>query len=291
MDAVKIRTMKLELKTASDYPLPDLVQTLNRGFEGYLVPIHLSLSQFLDKVRKDNIDLSSSRVLLADDKPSGIALIARRGWTSRLAAMGNAAEIRGSGAGSWFMERLIEEARRRGDREMVLEVIEQNERAVGLYRKYGFSVVRRLIGLIRREAAELDDQPLLEFDPRHMGVLIAKHGLPDLPWQLSTETIAQMTPPVHGYCNDHAHIVISDPEETHVVIWSLLVGPESRGHRRGAEIVKAVIAHHPGRTWHVPAIYPEEMGRAFEQAGFEREELSQWQMRLKIDGVESRQPG
>ena len=283
--------MKLELKPASDYPLPDLVQTLNRGFEGYLVPIHLSLIQFLDKLRKDNIDLTASRVLLADHKPSGIALIARRGWTSRLAAMGNATEIRGSGAGSWLMEKLIEEAHQRGDREMVLEVIEQNERAVGLYRKHGFVAVRRLIGLIRREAAELDDQPLHEFDPREMGALIATHGFPDLPWQLSAETVAQMTPPVRGYCNDHAHILVSDPEETHVVIWSLLVAPESRGHNRGAEIVKTVITQHPGRTWHVPAFYPEEMGRVFEQAGFEREELSQWQMSLRIDGPKTPQPG
>jgi ribosomal protein S18 acetylase RimI-like enzyme len=280
----------LDVNSASEYTLPDLVQTLNRGFEGYLVPIHLSLTQFLDKLRKDNIDLTASRVLLADDKPSGIALIARRGWTSRLAAMGNATEIRGSGAGSWFMEKLIDDACQRGDREMVLEVIEQNERALGLYRKYGFVEVRRLIGLIRREAAELDDQPLQEFDAREMGVLISKYGFPDLPWQLSAETIAQMNPPVRGYCNDHAHVLISDPEETHVVIWSLLVTPESRGHKRGAEIVKAVIAHHPGLTWHVPAIYPEEMGRAFEQAGFEREALSQWQMSLRIDGAKSRQP-
>lgn len=289
MDGVKIRNMKLELKTASDYPLADLVQTLNRGFEGYLVPIHLSLSQFIDKLRKDNIDLTASRVLLADDHPSGIALIARRGWTSRLAAMGNATEIRGKGAGSWFMEKLLEEARQRGDHEMVLEVIEQNERALGLYRKYGFAVVRRLIGLIRREAAELDDQPLQEFDPRGMGVLISKYGFPNLPWQLSAETIAQMTPPVRGYCNDHASILISNPEEMHVVVWSLLVTPESRGSRRGAELVKTVIAHHPGRTWHVPAIYPEEMGRVFEQAGFEREALSQWQMSLRIDGAASHQ--
>ena len=39
-------------------------------------------------VRKDGIDLAISRVLFTDDEPVGIALIARRGWTSRLAAMG-----------------------------------------------------------------------------------------------------------------------------------------------------------------------------------------------------------
>jgi hypothetical protein len=75
-----------------------------------------------------------------------------------------------------------------------------------------------------------------------------------------------------------------------VVIWTLLVKPEARGHHCGVEMLKAVIAHYPGHTWHVPAIYPEEMGGIFEQAGFEREELSQWQMRLPIDAAETHQP-
>jgi ribosomal protein S18 acetylase RimI-like enzyme len=275
--------MKLDLKTASDHPLPDLVQALNRGFEGYIVPIHLNLTQFLNMLRKDGIDLTASRVLLVDDQPEGIALIARRGWTSRLAAMGVSTEMRGRGAGSWFMEKLIGQARERLEREMVLEVIEQNDAAVRLYQKYGFQSVRRLVSYIRREAVELAPDDIEEMDIREMAARIAQHGLPDLPWQLSAETIAQTTPPARAFFRDQAYIVISDPAETHVVIWSLLVEPEARGHHCGAEMLKAVIAHYPGHTWHMPAIYPEEMGRTFEGAGFEREELSQWQMRLPIE--------
>ncbi len=272
--------MQFDLQPASDHPLPDLVQTLNRGFEDYLVPIHLNVSQFLAMVRKDSIDLTTSRVLLVDGNPSGVALIARRGWTCRLAAMGIAVESRGKGAGSWFMEKLIREARERGDREMVLEVIEQNEPAVRLYEKFGFQTMRRLIGLIRREAIELDDGALDEMDVREIGAMISQHGLRDLPWQLSGETVAQMTPPVRGFRKDTAYIVLSNLDADHVVVWSLLVEPDSRGRNVGAKLLKQVIANHPGKTWHIPAIYPEELGVVFERASFEREELSQWQMRL-----------
>jgi len=274
--------MSLDSKPASDYPLPDLTQLLNLSFENYLVPITFNLSQFLAMLRKDSVDLSASRVLLADNQPSGIALVARRGWTSRLAAMGIVQGQRGQGAGSWFMGKLIDEARERRDHELLLEVIEQNEYAVRLYKKCGFQTVRRLIGLIRKAAKEDQKATLEEIDLREVGNLISQYGLADLPWQLAGETIAQMNPPACAYRNGPSSVVISNPNAEHVVIWSLLVNPESRGKALGVAMLKNVIANYPGKTWHVPAIFPEEFGKLFERAGFEREELTQWQMRLML---------
>lgn len=276
--------MKLDINTASDYPTPDLVQLLNLTFEDYLVPIHFDHSQFLTMLRKDNIDLNSSRVLLADSEPSGIALIARRGTfrASRLAGMGITREMRGKSAGSWLMGQLIKEARARNDREMVLEVIEQNKPAVRLYKKYGFQAIRRLIGWIRQDVKQDAKGDLQEMDLCEMGRLILRHGLPDLPWQLSGETIALLNPPARAFKNGQAYIAISNPDAEHVVIWSLLVEPDARGKGLAVELLENVMANHNGKTWHVPAIWPEELGIIFERAGFQREELSQWQMRLDL---------
>jgi len=282
MDAGKIGGMKFDSTPASDSPLPDLVKLLNLGFENYLVPIQFSLSQFLTMIRKDSIDLTSSRVLLADDVPSGIALIARRGWTSRLAAMGISEQIRGKGAGSWFMDRLIDEARERDDHEMVLEVIEQNEAAVRLYQKYGFQTIRRLIGFTRTGAMETSTGDLQEIDLRAAGVLLSMHGLPDLPWQLSAESIAHMNPPVRAYHKGQAYAVISNPDAEQIVIWSLLVEQDARGNELGVDMLNSIAAKHAGKTWRVPAILPEELGKVYEKAGFEKEHLSQWQMRLTL---------
>lgn len=77
-------------------------------------------------------------------------------------------------------------------------------------------------------------------------------------------------------------MVTSNPEAEHVVIWSLLVEPSARGNRFGMDMLKNVMANHPGKTWHVPAIFPEEFGNIFERAGFEREDISQWQMKLLL---------
>jgi ribosomal protein S18 acetylase RimI-like enzyme len=274
--------MDLDTAPASNFPLPDLIRFLNQGFEGYFVRIHFDTIAFLNMLRKDGIDLTTSRVLIADDLPAGIALIARRGWVSRLAAMGIAKEKRSRGAGSWFMKQLIAEACQRGEREMALEVIEQNEPAVKLYQKSGFQTVRRLIGMIRKNADEEQKSILEEIDLREIGRLISEHGLTDLPWQLSGESIAQMNPPACAYRQGQAYIAISNPDAERVVIWSLLVEKEARGNGLGTNMLKSVIANHSGKTWHIPAIFPEEFENVFTKAGFEREELSQWQMRLKL---------
>ena len=76
--------------------------------------------------------------------------------------------------------------------------------------------------------------------------------------------------------------MISKPNTEHVVIWSLLVEPHARGDSLGVDMVKSIIAQHADKTWHLPTLYPEEFGNVFEQAGFEREELLQWQIRLTL---------
>ena len=274
--------MDLDIRPASDYPLPELLHVLNLSFENYIVPINFNLIQFITMLRKDNIDLFSSRVLVAEGEPAGIALIARRGWTSRLAAMGIVKEQRGQRAGGWLMENIIQEARERHDRELHLEVIEQNEYAVRLYQRCGFESMRRLVGMVRPHASEATGYPLEELDLREAGRLVSQFGLPDLPWQLSGETLALLTPPARAYHFDQAYAVISSPEADHVVVWSVLVAPQARGSYRGLKMLKAVMAQHPGKTWHIPAIFPQEFERLFERAGFEREEISQWQMGLKL---------
>jgi ribosomal protein S18 acetylase RimI-like enzyme len=274
--------MDFDIAPASNYPLPDLVKFLNRGFAGYVVPIQFDTLAFINMLRKDGIDLTASRILLMENQPAGIALIARRGWSSRLAAMGIAKEMRGRGAGSWFMERLVEEARRRQEREIGLEVIEQNEPALNLYQKSGFQIVRRLIGLNYRDTEKEETLALQEIDLREMGRLVSQYGLSDLPWQLSGESIAQMNPPARAYCKGPAYVAISNPEAERVVIWSLLVEEKARRRGLGTDLLNSLMGQHPGKAWHVPAIFPEEFGNVFTKAGFQRDGLSQWQMKLNL---------
>ena len=91
-----------------------------------------------------------------------------------------------------------------------------------------------------------------------------------------------MNPPARAFRKGPAYIAISNPEAEHVVIWSLLVEEEARGHGLGTQMLRNIIANYRGKSWHVPAIFPEEFENVFLAAGFEKENLSQWQMRLAL---------
>jgi len=269
-------------KPALAFSLPEIAALFTRSFEGYFVPVQINETILQTILRRDGVDLAESRVLLKNDEPIGLALIARRGWTSRLAAMGIAKEARHGGVGTWAMNQLIDEARARGEKEMLLEVIEQNTAGVKLYQKVGFKTVRRLVGF-KLENPQIESQEEIEeIDIRQLAQLVTSDGLKDLPWQLSGETIAQHTPPSHAYRLNNAYCLISNPEVEHVVISSVLVKAVSRGSGQGSALMRAVFSRFPNKVWHVSAILPEELSTFFEKTGMKREELSQLQMSLKL---------
>lgn len=268
----------LSLQPASDYPIPFLADLMTRSFEGYFVPVHITETAMYTMLRRDGIDLPSSRVLMNEDEPIGLALIARRGWTSRLAAMGITVNARNGGVGTWAMQNLIEEAKERGEKEMVLEVIEQNTAGVKLYEKVGFTKVRRLVGYKIENPQVESSAELEEIDIRDLARQVTYHGMKDLPWQLTGTTIMQYTPPSRAFRLNDAYCLISNPEAADISISSVLVKARSRGAGLSTVLLRALFAKFPNKVWHVSPIYPEEMGFIFEHVGMERESISQWQM-------------
>jgi ribosomal protein S18 acetylase RimI-like enzyme len=269
-------------KPASEFSIPQIAELLTRGFEGYFVPINISVPVLLTMMRRDGIDLNETRILHQDDEPIGVALIARRGWTSRLAAMGIVSSARKGGAGTWAMEQLIEEARARGDQEMLLEVITQNTAGVKLYEKVGFKKIRKLLGYKLENPQVESVEELQEVDILEAAKMVTAHGLKDLPWQISGISIAHHTPPSRAFGLHGAYCVISNPQVEHVSISSVLAPAGAGEAGPGAALIRALFARFPDKTWHVSPIYPEEMAPLFEQVGMQREDLSQWQMSRRL---------
>lgn len=265
------------LKTLSMQVTVDL---FNCSFDGYFVPVQFSEDSFKTFSQRDEIDFSASQILLAKDKRIGLALIARRGKISRMGGFGIISEFRSRGAGSWFVKRLLDEARLRGETHMVLEVVTQNEAAIRLYEKHGFVRLRRLLGFKAVMPTGRADPSLQACDQVLVLDMIRAHGLPNLPWQLDAETLQSVTS--FGYRLGDAFALISSPGAEHISLRSLLVPAQARGSGQAASLLEALFAKFPNKVWLVPAIFPEETGSTFIRAGMQPERLSQWQMVCKL---------
>jgi ribosomal protein S18 acetylase RimI-like enzyme len=271
--------MEFEFRPVPDLGLEKTAEVLTRAFADYLVKIPFAVATLLHLARTDSVDLAESRVVLSAGTPLGVALIARRGWTCRLAAMALVPEARRQGGGRALVKRLLADAKARGDRAMVLEVIEQNEAAVKLYTACGFKRVRRLVGFVGHgDGDRTAATSLTVVDLRDMAAVVNVEGAPHLPWQLSGETVASLTPPTLAYRLNGAWVALSDVDRAKVVIRALMTERVEQGRGRSSALLQAVMAKHPGKEWEMKAIWPEEFSAAFTAAGFVRAELTQWQM-------------
>src|SRR4051794_5197509 len=138
--------MSLHLEPALNRSFVELADLLNKAYTGYFVPISFTPAALVRAVRVHGIDLGTSRVVCHKDVAVGVALLAHRGWTTRLAAMGIVPESRFTGIGQWLLDEILAEGPQRRDRVFTLEVIEDNRPARRLYEKVGFKVQRRLLG-------------------------------------------------------------------------------------------------------------------------------------------------
>jgi len=278
-----VETPALAARPVAECTSEEVATAVNRGFEGYFVPLVFTAQAYERRFRGEHLDPYASRVYSHDGSPAGALLIARRGWTSRVAAMGIAPEFRGQGVGRRILEEAIAEARARGDWAMLLEVLVQNAPAVALYTGLGFRTRRRLAGY-RWDPVEIEPTgPLDEIDPKDFARLAVREGEPDLPWTLQPETFAAATSPIRAWRLGEARALTGDPTAEKLALHALVV---PRAHRRqgwGTRMLHALAAAHPGRTWWLSPSLPEDLApEFFSGPGWEKLGLEQFEMRLEM---------
>lgn len=254
-------------------------------FAGYIVPVRVTAESWERRFRSEHLDPFASRVYMHEGRYVAVLFITRRGWTSRVGGMAVAPELRGTGMGKRVMRGAIDDARARGDRALLLEVIEQNTPAVNLYASLGFTPVRRLVGW--RWTPPAPDAPadaLREIDPLEVSRVIHREGDPDLPWMLAPETTAAATSPARAFAlEDRAYALVGNAQAETLTLSALVV---PRAHRRqgwGTRMLRALAAAFPGKPWQVVAIVPEELApEFFVRNGWERSPITQFDMRLEM---------
>jgi GNAT superfamily N-acetyltransferase len=155
----------VKLIPADQLSYAELAELFTRGYEGYFTPVQVDEAAMGHMIDTWDIDLARSRVAPAAGL-CNLAIRGDRGWIGGIAVV---PEVRRRGIGRVLMEAVLELA----PPTVTLEVIEQNEPAIGLYESLGFERTRIL------EVWSLPPVPVREARPVDARPL----GQGGLPWQ------------------------------------------------------------------------------------------------------------
>ena len=263
-----------------------VADALTRSFEGYVVPVNVSAEAYERRFRPENVDPFASYAYFRENRPVAVVLVARRGWTSRIAAMAVAPEARGKGLGKRIMRGVISEAVEGGDRSVLLEVFEHNTPAVKLYEGLGFEPLRRLVGYHHGPGGAAPDgaDTLAELDPLDLAHIVAREGEAKLPWMLTAETLSGSVSPARAFHLDHrAYVLIGNPDADVISLSALVVPRANRRNGWGTSLMQALLATHPDKAWSIPQIVPEELApEFFARCGWELMDTNQLEMVLDL---------
>lgn len=267
---------------AIEFNASELAQFITSCFEGYIVPFVLDASGFENRFRPEGLDTQASILVKDGDKPAAMCLITRLGWNARVAAMAVAPNHRRTGVGRRLMGTVIDEARTRGDKRLVLEVIEQNPAAISLYEAVGMKITRRLVGY-KRAGGDSQAEELQNVDPLTFTRLMTAECDLDLPWDFLPETLNAKGPPSEALSLDDAAYALVTEAPTRTIIWSLFVKRDKRGQGYGTRLVRALAAKYEGKDLVTPVALPDTVApRFFEKLGFVSPEISQFEMEINL---------
>ena len=278
--------MQLVERRIWEFSSAQLAAGLTACFEGYVQRFVLDAKGFESRFRGEGLDSLSSIYVTDNEAPVGICLIARRGWTCRVAAMAIAPAYRRRGIGKGLMGKVISEARDRGDRRLVLEVIEQNPSAIQLYEGVGLRRTRRLVGY-RRPALGNSSDPrtmeLVEVDPLEVVRRMATECEDNLPWDFKPENLSSKGPPVMGLRLGGAYALVVDTEGERAIIWSFFTERASRRAGEGSRLIGAIAEKFSTKAVVTPVALPDDLAPEFFEAnGFDVSDISQFEMAIDL---------
>ncbi len=182
----------MTVMAASSLSMSQLADVFNQAFSDYMVEVFFTPGSLREYVYRHSLDLELSLAAEADGYLVGMLMCGSDGETTWNAGMGVHPRWRRRGLGSVLLDDWLEEARQRGERRALLEVIVQNLVALNLYRSRGFRELRAYQGFegrpTWRRGPAINPDRIGEVRPEELAPVYRKgHS-----WQKRPEVMARL---------------------------------------------------------------------------------------------------
>ncbi|WP_391116719.1 GNAT family N-acetyltransferase [Psychrobacillus sp. L3] len=191
----------ITFKTMEQLTFKEAHELFIRGFEGYFIPMKMSLDAFVARIGNEGISPELSIIMFDGETPIGFVLQGLREVDGQKIAWNGGTGIisayRGKQYGTILMEKALNILKKHYVSVATLEAISINEPAIKLYEKVGYEVIDTLHFWESDGVLSFDENIAKEFMMKRIPALQAVNGgiFPTLvPWQVDPS----ITPKVGG---------------------------------------------------------------------------------------------
>ncbi len=248
------------IKLCSEVSDTQIFETFEAGFIDYMIQIKMEEAMFIERFfGPEGNDRALSYIAFEDDKPVGITLGGLKTdeaiTTLRCGGMSVIPEARGTGIAKTLMEHHIQKAKEIGCRQLFLEVIDGNDRAIAFYKKMGYENVYNLTyrtwKLNEHPFTMPDDAPhppveIMTFEDIHT---LRTTDYSHLPWQASFDYVKDL--PCNYYGIKEQGEVVAGIVATATRIVYLWVHPDKREKGYARALLHRVITDLSPEVLHI----------------------------------------
>lgn len=191
----------ITFKTMEHLTFKEAHELFTKGFEGYFIPMKMSLDAFVARIGNEGLSLELSIVMFDEDAPIGFVLQGIREVNGQKIAWNGGTGIvptyRGKKHGTVLMEKALELLKQQNVSVATLEALSINQPAIKLYEKVGYEVIDTLHFLEAEGILPFDEAIANEFTIKRIPALQAAQAsiFPAIvPWQVDPS----VTPKVGG---------------------------------------------------------------------------------------------
>lgn len=186
--------MNYTFKRLKDCPIAQAAQAWNRGFEGYFVQIEMTPELLMQRQMSEGLSLEHSIVAFEGEEPVGIIVTGFRTVGGKKMAWnggtGIAVSHRSKGLSRLMMEEILGIYAEEKVETAALEAIAENEKAIGLYEKYGYEITDQLAYLSGAtsllQKGSILSESLRPEQLKHLPIYQE-----DVPWQCQWQSVKQ----------------------------------------------------------------------------------------------------